>query len=49
VASLGKSYLILQLSNLPLAGGIVLQVIQHDLGICQQGLSALQIFPQPFL
>lgn len=41
--------LVLELSDLSLAGSIVLQVIQHDLGISQQGLCALQILPQTFL
>ena len=42
-------YLVLQLGDLPLAGGIVLQMVQHDLGICQEGLGALQVLPQTLL
>lgn len=42
-------HLVLQLGDLPLAGGVVLQVVQHDLGICQQGLGALQVLPEPLL
>lgn len=44
-----ERYLVLQLGDLPLAGCIVLQVIQHDLGVCQQGLGTLQVFPEPLL
>lgn len=42
-------YLILELGNLPLAGCIVLYVVQHDLGISQQSLGSLQVLPQTLL
>lgn len=45
----GASHLVLQLGDLPLAGRIVLQVVQHDLGVGQEGLGALQVLPQPLL
>lgn len=40
------THLVFQLSNLSLAGRVVLQVIQHDLRISQKGFGALQVFPE---
>lgn len=42
-------HLVLQLGDLPLAGRVVLQVVQHDLGVGQEGLGALEVLPQPLL
>lgn len=42
-------YLILELGDLPLAGCIVLYVVQHDLGVGQQSLGSLQVLPQTLL
>lgn len=47
--SLSMSYLILELSNLPLAGSIVLYMVQHYLGISQQSLGSFQVLPQTLL
>lgn len=42
-------YLILELSNLPLTGCVVLYVVQHDLSVGQQSLGSLQVLPQTLL
>lgn len=42
-------YLIFELSDLPLAGGITLQVVQHNLCISQKDFGSLQVFPEPLL
>lgn len=43
------AYLIFELGDLPLAGGITLQVVQHNLCISQKDFGSLQIFLQPLL
>jgi len=45
----GGGYLVLELGDLPLTGRVVLHVVQHDLGIGQQGLGPLQVLTQPLL
>lgn len=44
-----RSYLVFELSDLPLAGRVVLYVVQHDLSVRQQGFGSLQVFPQALL
>lgn len=39
-----RTYLIFELDNLPFAGGIALQVVQHDLCISQKDFCSLQVF-----
>lgn len=41
------AHLIFELSNLPLARGIALQVVQHNLRVRQKDFGPLQIFLQP--
>lgn len=43
------AYLIFELGDLSLAGGVTLQVVQHNLCICQQDFGSLQVFLQPLL
>lgn len=43
------AHLIFELGNLPLARGVALQVVQHNLRICQEDFGPLQIFLQPLL
>lgn len=45
----GVLYLVLELGDLPLAGCVVLHVVQHDLGVSQQSLGSLQVLPQTLL
>lgn len=40
---LGATHLVLELGDLPLAGRVVLQVVQHDLCIGQQCFRPLQV------
>lgn len=42
-------YLVLELGDLPLAGCVVLDVVQHDLGVSQQSFGSFQVFPQTLL
>lgn len=44
-----EAYLIFELGDLPLAGGITLQVVQHNLCISQKDFGPLQVFLQPLL
>lgn len=43
------AYLIFELGDLPLAGGVTLQVFQHYLRISQEDFCSLQVFLQPLL
>lgn len=43
------AYLIFELSDLPLAWSIALQVVQHNLSISQKDFGSLQVFLQPLL
>lgn len=47
--SLPWPYLVLELGDLPLAGRIVLNVVQHDLGVSQQRFGSFEVFPQTLL
>lgn len=44
-----EAYLIFQLGNLPLAGGVTFQVVEHNLCISQKDFGPLQVFLQPLL
>ena len=43
------AYLIFELGDLPLAGGVTLQVVQHNLCISQKDFGPPQVFLQPLL
>lgn len=43
------AYLIFELGDLPLAGGVALQMVQHNLCISQEDFGSLQVFLEPLL